>query len=524
MSLTSPRRLALALPGAALCHVGAVAAACVAGLVCASGEPVLVAVLLAALFALVVLRSRRHLLPAILAGALLIVGSVQLYAPQVRYVKYVLPVMAAVLLLHALRDRIGAAPRPPSARAPEQGSAVVAWALAFIAIACASMALAMVENRNAGLIVLGVRDYFIMWSVFFALALARWRPQDRLDALPFLLLAVALLQLPFVAHQYYFLVPLREGLGGGIVPVDIVAGTFGASLFGGGANAVLALFMFMVSACLLALWKSGALPPWIAFALSFLLLSPVFVNEAKVSAIYLPVVFFMLFSRDLFRRPLRFLAAGAVGLGLLALLLSALTAFHPSGELRKWTELVELTVAQQTSHPSERQGQWSELTRVSAITFWAEEQLDAHPVHILFGHGPGASRVQNAEEGVRLARTLAEKRYGGMRIGYTAISALLWDTGVLGVGAVLGLLLAAYRSAATLARASQGRDAFRAGLFDGIRVAAVLLLISLFHKDFLVFHLPFQTLFLVLLGYLVACERALREAQRSAAADAHAMR
>ncbi len=510
---------------------GAVAAGCVAGIICASGSPMLVALCVAMMIALIVLRSRRYLLLFIIAGALIIVGAAQLYAPEIRYVKYVLPIMAALLLLHALCDRIGSGigsgiDRQAGAGAGrERTSAVVLWAASFMAIVFVSTALSLAERWNSGLIVLGMRDYFIMWSFFFALAWAHWQP-GQLDFLPRLLLIIAFLQLPFVAHQYLVLAPLRVGLDDGIVPVDIVAGTFGASLYGGGANAVLALFMFMVVSCLLGLWKSGFLSTSAAFASSALLLSPVFFNEAKISAIYLPVVFLMLFYRDVIRRPLRFLIAGAAGLGLLALLLTALTVFHPGGELRKWSELIELTVAQQVSHPSERQGQWSELTRVSAITFWAHEHADAHPVHVLLGHGPGSSRVRSAEEGARLVGTLAESRYGGMRIGYTAISALLWDTGVIGVVAIFGLLFASYRSAARIARAYDGVDAFRSGLFDGLRVTFVLLLISFFHKDFLVFHLPFQTLFLTLIGYLVVCERQLNLPSRlpSLAAGDHALR
>ena len=91
-----------------------------------------------------------------------------------------------------------------------------------------------------------------------------------------------MLQLPFVAHEYLVLVPKRVGLGGGIVPVDIVAGTFGAILEAGGANAVLAAYQVIVVACLLALWKNGALSGFKAAVLSLMLLSPMVVNQAKI--------------------------------------------------------------------------------------------------------------------------------------------------------------------------------------------------------------------------------------------------
>ncbi len=85
------------------------------------------------------------------------------------------------------------------------------------------------------------------------------------------------------------LVPRRVGLANNIVPVDIVAGTFGAILEAGGANAVLAAYQVIIVGCLLALWKNGALSGFTAAILSVLLLSPMLINEAKITALYLPL-------------------------------------------------------------------------------------------------------------------------------------------------------------------------------------------------------------------------------------------
>ena len=117
------------------------------------------------------------------------------------------------------------------------------------------------------------------------------------------LLLIALLQLPFAAHQYLCLVPKRIGLGEGIVPADVVAGTFGATLLGGGANAVLAAFLVIVVGLLLALWKNGVLSAADGQLLSLLLLTPLLVNQAKVAVLYLPLMFVVIFYRDIVRRP-----------------------------------------------------------------------------------------------------------------------------------------------------------------------------------------------------------------------------
>ena len=125
-----------------------------------------------------------------------------------------------------------------------------------------------------------MKGYFQMWGLFLSVVYLRW-PESFTKNLAWGLFLIALLQLPFVAHEYFVLVPKRFGLGNGIVPVDIVAGTFGAILEAGGANAVLAAYQVIVVACLLALWKNGALSGFKPQVLSLALLSPMAVNQAN---------------------------------------------------------------------------------------------------------------------------------------------------------------------------------------------------------------------------------------------------
>src|SRR5690606_5031324 len=130
--------------------------------------------------------------------------------------------------------------------------------------------------------------------------------------------------------------------------------------------------------------------------------------------------------------------------------------------------------------------------RWTALTFWWQRQKFASPLETLVGHGPGSSRVE--EDGLDLAHTLAERRYGGRQIGYTAVAALLWDVGVLGLLLVLGLFWAGWRQARRLVRHYQGRDPTRAGIAEGLSATMVILTLSLAHKDFFVFHIPYQTM------------------------------
>ena len=314
------------------------------------------------------------------------------------------------------------------------------------------------------------------------------------------LVLIALIQLPFAAHEYLFLVPKRIGLGNGIVPVDIVAGTFGATLLGGGANAVLAAFMVIVIGWLLALWKNGVLSATTAVGLSVLLFSPLLVNQAKIAVLYLPLMYGVIFYRDIAARPAKFFLAGAGMLGVLAALLTALTLTNPTGKLHSWTDLVEYVVARQTASTDDREG-YNELTRITALTFWAKQHASANPAHTLLGHGLGASR--EPEGGLDLAKTLAQQKYPGLGIGYTALSALLWDVGVVGVITVLGMFVSAFFLAGRLARHYRNRDPMRTAWFEGLQAAMAILTLSLAHKDFFVVHLPFQALAYLLVGCII---------------------
>lgn len=463
-----------------------------AGMISTSGRVDVLAGFTALIVGAAVVSSRKSLLWFVIIGGLVATGLAQLYLPGAKYVRYLVPLASVGLIFHGTMSRVS----KPNLSEPDNISALVLCAMAFIIVAIVSTA---VNWDGPGVAVTGLKGYFQMWVFFFGLLQIRWKP-DVFRSLPRSILYLAFLQLPFVLHQYIFLVPKRIGIGGGIVPADVVSGTFGASLYGGGSNAVLAAFMMVVIACLFGLWKHGSLSKARTIAMSLLFLSPLFVNEAKISAVYLPLIYVILFYQDIVKRPWRFLMSGVAMLALMAALLTALALAQPSGKLHSVSDLIQFTFSRQTASIEERSGA-SELSRWTALTFWAKEHVHSNPVNILIGHGPGASRV--SDSGLDLATTLAEKHYGGLPIGYTALSALLWDTGVLGLFSILGMFFAGFRAAGWLCDYYRERDPYQAGLFDGLRAGIAVLTLSLAHKDFFVFNIPYQTLVLLVFGYLL---------------------
>lgn len=473
-------------------YLAAVMGALVAGWLSASGNLILVVLFVGLILGALTAPSKAALFWFVVIGGLVVVGVAQLYLPGSKHLRYLVPLATLALLVHGVMERLGA---PEHAKSPPIPP-LLWWAIGFLGVAIASTA---ANWPGVGVAILGVKGYFQMWGLLFALVFVRWTPR-LLESLPRAILFVAFVQLPFAVHQYLILVPRRASLGGGVVAADVIAGTFGATETGGGANAVLAVFLFVVLGCLLGLWKKGVLSSLKLVFFVPVLLSPLFVNQTKISAIYLPILFLVIFYDDIVRRPGRFLAIGAVAGAALVAMVAAIVVLQPNKDIKSWQDLIAWVIERQTADIAERAGPGSsDLSRFTALTFWAGEHAHANVGHALIGHGLGASRARDA--GLDLGDTLADKEYGGIEIGYTALSALLWDTGIIGLVLVLGMFYSAFRMCGRLAERFEDRRDL-SGIFEGLRGGIVVLALSLAHRDFFAFHLPYQTLILLVFGYV----------------------
>ena len=111
--------------------------------------------------------------------------------------------------------------------------------------------------------------------------------------------------------------------------------------------------------------------------------------------------------------------------------------------------------------------------------------------------------VTVTREGPRARIVVAERRRLRARAADPArVFAFEWLLRLLhGLACWLALLVTAYRAAGRLARHYDAIPS-RAAALRGFQVAIPILFISFFHKAFLTFHLPYQMLLLLVLGYL----------------------
>lgn len=350
---------------------------------------------------------------------------------------------------------------------------------------------------SAGEFLSGLKRYFQVWGLMFAMAwvvadgqhFRRWKK---------FLLITALVQLPFAVYELIEFVPRREVLAmslPGLVPIDVVAGTFGASLYSGGANAEMATFLIIVFAFLLAHSREKTLPKKYLPLLAVPVLAPLFLGETKVVVILLPLMFLVLYRRELIMRP---------HYGILGLVVGGLLTFGAGyAYLSLSKKSIDEQVANTLSYNLYEKGYGGyALNRTTVLSFWAEQQGADDPVSFVFGNGLGS-----AQTSASLIPGHVAQRYPRFGIGLTAASTLLWETGIVGFGLFLSILVLAWRSAARLRRLS-GDPGVRADA-AAIQAALALFAFYLFYRSSLLDTLTFQVVFATLLGYLAWQHRCL---------------
>ncbi|MDP1559156.1 MAG: hypothetical protein Q8K59_10510 [Nitrosomonas sp.] len=341
----------------------------------------------------------------------------------------------------------------------------------------------------------GFKRYFHMWGILFALCWLVFDEQDIRRWRVFFVI-VALVQLPFAIYEVIVFVPLREGLRNsfpGMVPIDVVGGTFGASLTGGGASAEMATFLIIVLAFLLARWMEKMLSTGRLILLTFLVLAPLFLGETKAVVIMLPLMFLVLFRHQMLVQ-LHYWLMGLIVVALLVVVASY-AYLHNISTQKTMAEKIEDTLDYNIYERGSSHLYY--LNRTTALTFWVERQGVHDPVSFVFGNGLGSSHTNT---GGHMAM-----RYPWHGIGLTAASTLLWDLGVFGFGLFIAILALAWRSAGRLRREST-LPTVRADA-AAIQAALALLAFYLFYRIGVLQTLSFQIVFAVLLGYLAWLHR-----------------
>lgn len=469
--------------------IGASVMAMLFGAIAGLGNLLFIVMVLGVVLVLTLVGYPTLLIYIVTIGGLVVAGLAQLYVPLLQQIRWVVAGFALILPFSILLVRLGGHSREAS----RQPNLTIWISLIFVSALITSV----LNLTKLGTIVLGWKDYFQVWGLLFAFALLGFN-RKLYFSLPKLLLVVALIQLPFVLHQFLYIVPERQGLRSfGIVPVDIVVGTFGGERTGGGNNALLTAFQVFVFAVMASRYRLRLTSGFAFFLVSLLLLVPLFLNETKIAVVYIVLVVLIVFRKELLARPAYFVGVtGASAIFAFGLIFSY-GALNSTGQ-DSISDIVDRTIRQNTDE-KEKYG-LLELNRLSSLTFWGREHIGKRWPALFFGHGLGESKEGTA--GVIKRGTLAETVYPGMGIGLTSISGLLWDMGIVGTLAVVMMFISAYRLAGKLSRELVSCSE-QAALFSGMQAGIAVLLLSLAHKAFFVFLLGYQVFVMLVFGYLI---------------------
>lgn len=423
----------------ALLLIGACLLAVITGLLATTANPIFIGLFVGVIGGVALVGLPGVSLWVVLLGTLVVGGLIAQFLPVLSKANWLFSMMGFLLLASTVGATLI---RRPADRVPLPWWAWLALLFPVYAAMVAVINLAPVLEFLAGF-----KRYFQFWGVFAGLALLSFKPGTYRNIVRFLV-ALALVQLVFAAYQRAVVVPQRVGLGGGVVAIDAVSGTFESSFLGGGSSSVLVFFLLTVFAFVFRLWLDGQLSGWRAFLSSVLLLGPLALGETKVVVVFLPLVMFCVLVLDLKRHPIRavlLMIVGVVATVALALLYLAISA--RAGQSLQ--TVLDNTIAYNFGRVGYHSA--SNLNRTTVFSFWWSQQHLGDPTGLLFGHGPGSSY---SGEGALVPGSLA-MRFAGLAIAFTTLSSLLWDFGVLGTALFLmfnlGAVVAVARAALRLA-------------------------------------------------------------------------
>lgn len=421
--------------------------------------------------------------PALMIWLILLLGLsmgafVSMLGPQFSKVTWAVSILGLMLLALSLFNLFF------SVRT--RGQPAFIWiGLFFLVLALAT---SFTQWHSSGEVIAGIKRIFQAYGLMFAFATLTLSARE-IRHYQKLLLAIALLQFPFVLYEFFVLVPLRGGLDSNSSTTDVVAGTFGANMEGGSPNGVMAIFLLIILGFLFAHWKEKQLPTRTMVGFALPMLAVFFLGELKILFVVIPIAFLVLVKRDIPRRPRFFILMSLFGLLLIVLLGYLYSAFI----IR---QSVEEIILDTLAYNVQERGYGSYyLNRLSVLKFWWLQQGWGDPVSFAFGNGLGSAFSAPSLVPGHIA--MKWPRHG---IDLTTASSLLWDTGVMGLSLFILILLTAWHACNVLLRDS--RDSGVIADATAIQAAIASFAVLVIYNDTLVNHPSMEIIMTTVLGYL----------------------
>ena len=358
-------------------------------------------------------------------------------------------------------------------------------AISFVIFSIVS---ALLEHYSLSEFLTGFKRYFQAFGLLLALVTLNISKQD-MDKWLRLLLAIALLQLPFSLFERFILVPLRGGISAaGAEATDIVAGTMGANLSGGSPNSLMVIFVLIAFSFIFSRWRVGVISRSKLWIYGVILLLPLVLGETKVVVFMLPIIGLVLLRKDIVKHPVRYLPV-IVALAWLTIAFAYLYVYIMLDS--NFADAYKISVQYNVKDVGYGT---SLLNRTTVMSFWWGLQSAQDPLGFLFGNGLGSSYGSGIQAGHIAAK------YPGYGISLTTVSTLLWDVGLLGLALYVAVYVAAWRAASKLWRETSSNLVKADAL--AIQVSIALTLLFTIYSDSQINLMMHEIILATIFGYL----------------------
>lgn len=341
-------------------------------------------------------------------------------------------------------------------------------------------------------LLVSIRDYFFLMSAYFLVARMELT-ETLLKKLWLFLWVCALIQVPVVLYQFFFVAASRVDQ----TKWDAIVGTFSGSQEGGGDSGNLAIFMFAVLVLTIALNRRGLVAPWKLLVLIISVLIFTAVAEVKVAFVLLAILgLWMLLEKAntaLFSRVLVSVATALVMGGLLWSY-AEFRQYDGAKQYGTAEERLELSLSYSLD-PDSVQAISGSMGRTAALVFWgSKNSLSSNPLTFLVGNGAGSTVVSRQGYGE------VAKRYFPLAVSPSAISALLWDTGLIGTTFYLLFVLTGFVHAWGARRDARLQPWMKGYTSAAIPILAFYTLSLPYNKGLISNSPPTQLMFFLFLG------------------------
>lgn len=464
------------------------------GVIIGFGSPVLLVLFLALIVGCICIAMPKMAVWVAVVGSIVLSGVTELYFPQFQQVRWAVSLLSMGLIVISLGAGFFS---QKNIKLPNDSVITLVMVLLLFASVILTL-LANPTGLNNSFI--GLKNYFQMYGILFSLAFFHYSPEQAKRFMQFLFV-LSLIQLPFALQQFIYYVPLRNtalAAQHNIVAVDIVAGTFGGALYGGGRSPSLALLQSIGILIVLLKWNVRENKAALTIIYSLILFIPMALNEAKLFIVLIPVGLLITFNKEILAHPIKTMVSMVAMFSLLFALLfvySLLPGEHFS--------TFEAFMDESLSYNVGDKGYGSAvLNRTTVYSFWwGQHFLHGDFLHALFGHGLG----QTNSSGINVEHNLANSTYAKYAIGLTGVSALLWEVGLVGTIVYFILLFFAFQVGSRVLKVWSGSSHFV--YIKAAQATIAMFAISMFHNNYVVIDVATQGLIMLVIGYLLAMSR-----------------